>query len=78
MPDQGRRVAQTHRRCTPQQKEQTVCLERKSRAEAGQSFGAVKRVAEQLVYGVKSERYWVRKADIDNKNDVGTTTAEAE
>jgi transposase len=78
MSDQGKRVVPTHRRYTPQQKEQAVRLVRKIRAETGQSFGAVKRVAEQLGYGVESVRSWVRQADIDEGVEVGTTTAEAE
>ena len=68
----------THRRYTPQQKEQAVRLVRKIRAETGQSFGAVKRVAEQLGYGVESVRSWVRQADIDEGVEAGTTTADAE
>jgi len=78
MSDQGKRVVPTHRRYTPQQKEQAVRLVRKIRAETGQSFGAVKRVAEQLGYGVESVRSWVRQADIDEGVEAGTTTADAE
>jgi len=78
MSDQGKRVVPTHRRYTPQQKEQAVRLVRKIRAETGQSFGAVKRVAEQLGYGVESVRSWVRQADIDEGVEAGTTTVEAE
>jgi len=51
---------------------------RKIRTETGQSFGAVKRVAEQLGYGVESVRSWVRQADIDEGVEAGTTTAETE
>lgn len=68
----------THRRYTLQQKEQAVRLVRKIRAETGQSFGAVQRVAEQLGYGVESVRSWVRQADIDDGVEAGTSTAEAE
>ena len=78
MSDQGKRVVPTHRRYTPQQKEQAVRLVRKIRAETGQSFGAVKRVAEQLGYGVESVRSWVRQTDIDEGVEAGTTTADAE
>ena len=78
MSDQGKRVAPTHRRYTPQQKEQAVRLVRKIRAETGQSFGAVKRVAEQLGYGVESVRSWVRQADIDEGVEAGTSTVDAE
>ena len=78
MSDQGRRVAPTHRRYSQEQKDQAVRLVRKVRAETGQSFGAVKRVAEQLGYGVESVRSWVRQADIDDGAMAGTTTAEME
>ena len=78
MADQGRRVAPTHRRYSQEQKDQAVRLVRKVRAETGQSFGAVKRVAEQLGYGVESVRSWVRQADIDDGATAGTTTAEME
>lgn len=78
MADQGRRVAPTHRRYSQEQKDQAVRLVRKVRAETGQSFGAVKRVAEQLGYGVESVRSWVKQADIDDGATAGTTTAEME
>lgn len=78
MADQGRRVAPTHRRYSQEQKDQAVRLVRKVRAETGQSFGAVKRVAEQLGYGVESVRSWVKQADIDDGATAGTTTAEVE
>lgn len=78
MADQGRRVTPTHRRYSQEQKDQAVRLVRKVRAETGQSFGAVKRVAEQLGYGVESVRSWVRQADIDDGATAGTTTAEME
>ncbi len=51
---------------------------RKIRAETGQSFGAVKRVAEQLGYGVESVRSWVKQADIDDGTTAGVTTVDAE
>src|SRR4051794_17382485 len=37
----------------------------------------VKRVAEQLGYGVESVRLWVRQADIDDGHEPGVSTAEA-
>lgn len=78
MSDQGKRVASTHRRYTPQQKEQAVRLVRKIGAETGQSFGAVKRVAERLGYGVESLRAWVRQAEIDDGAKPGCSTEDAE
>ena len=70
-------VAPTHRRYTEAEKAQAVRLVRQARAE-GREHGAVKRVAEQLGYGVESVRLWVRQADIDAGEAPGTTTADAE
>jgi transposase len=78
MSDQGKRVAPTQRRYSQEQKDQAVRLVRRTRAETGQSFGAVKRVAEQLGYGVESVRSWVTQADIDDGTTAGTTTADME
>lgn len=47
-------------------------------AELGTDHGTVKRVAEQLGYGVESVRSWVKQADIDDGAKPGVTTAEAE
>ena len=52
----------TTRRYTPEEKAQAVRLVRQLRAELGTSQGTVKRVAEQLGYGVESVRQWVRQA----------------
>ena len=52
-------------------------LVRKLREETGERFGAVKRVADQLGYGVESVRSWVAQADIDEGVRAGTTTDEA-
>jgi transposase-like protein len=49
----------TTRRYTVEEKSQAVRLVRQLRAETGQRHGAVKRVAEQLGYGVESVRSWV-------------------
>jgi transposase len=78
MSDQSKRVVPTHRRYSQEQKDQAVRLVRKIRAETGQSFGAVKRVAEQLGYGLESVRSWVKQADIDDGTTAGTTTADME
>lgn len=67
----------TTRRYSPQEKEQAVRLVRTLRAELGTEHGTVKRVADQLGYGVESVRAWVRQADIDDGYTAGTTTAEA-
>jgi len=48
------------------------------RDELGMKQGTVKRVAEQLGYGVESVRAWVRQADIDGGVVAGTTSRDAE
>lgn len=53
------------RRYTPAEKDQAVRMVRALRAEFGTSRGTVKRVAEQLGYGVESVRLWVKQAAID-------------
>ncbi|SRR6478672_6625352 len=68
----------TTRRYSASQKEQAVRLVRKIRAETGQQHGAVRRVADQLGYGVESVRSWVKQADIDEGFTAGTTTQDAE
>jgi transposase len=67
----------TTRRYTPEEKDQAVRMVRALRAELGTSQGTVKRVADQLGYGVESVRTWVRQAEVDNGEVIGTTTAEA-
>lgn len=56
----------SQRRYTPEQRAQAVRLVRQSRAETGQEYGAVQRVAAQLGFGVESVRSWVKQADIDD------------
>lgn len=56
MSDQGKRVVPTHRLDSQEQNDRAVRLVRKVRAETGQSFGALKRFAEQLGFGVESVR----------------------
>jgi transposase len=67
----------TTRRYSDEEKAQAVRLARQLRAETGQRFGAVQRVAEQLGYGVESVRTWVNRADIDEGVAPGTTTQDA-
>ena len=64
----------TTRRYSPEEKAQAVRLVRQLRGETGQWYGAVKRVAEQLGYGVESVRKWVHQADIDEGLEPGSTT----
>ena len=67
----------TTRRYSDEEKGQAVRLVRQLRAETGQRHGAVKRVAEQLGYGVESVRNWVNRADVDEGFEPGVTTREA-
>lgn len=67
----------TTRRYSVEEKQAAVRMVRSLRAETGQSFGAVKRVAQQLGYGVESVRSWVKQADIDEGVSPGVTTSES-
>ena len=66
----------TTRRYSDVEKAQAVRLVRQLRGETGQRYRAVKRVAEQLGYGVESVRKWVHQADIDEGLEPGSTTEE--
>ena len=57
-------------------KAQAVRLVRALRAELGTDFGTVRRVADQLGFGVESVRKWVRQADIDDGVAAGTTSTD--
>ena len=50
---------------------------RQLEAETGRRFGAVKRVAQQLGYGLESVRNWVNRADVDAGTRPGTTSEDA-
>ena len=67
----------TTRRYSPEEKQAAVRMVRSLRAETGMTHGAVRRVAEQLGYGVESVRSWVRQADIDDGYAPGVSTAES-
>ncbi len=67
----------TTRRYSEQEKVAAVRMVRTLRAELGQEHGTVKRVAEQLGYGVESVRSWVGQADIDDGRRPGATTDES-
>lgn len=64
------------RRYTPREKEQAVRMVHALREELGTSQGTVKRVADQLGYGVESVRGWVKQADVDAGVAPGTTSAD--
>jgi transposase-like protein len=65
------------RRYTQDEKDQAVRLVLQLRAETGERHGSVKRVAEQLGYGVESVRNWVSQAEVDAGQRAGTTTEDA-
>ena len=64
------------RRYSEVEKAQAVRLVRALRAELGTDHGTVRRVADQLGFGVESVRTWVRQADIDDGDAAGITTAD--
>ena len=64
------------RRYSEVEKAQAVRLVRALRAELGTDHGTVRRVADQLGFGVESVRKWVRQGDIDDGAVAGTTTAD--
>jgi len=68
----------TTRRYSVEEKERAVRLVRQLRAELGTDHGTVKRVADQLGYGVETVRKWVRQSDVDDGHTPGVSTAEAE
>lgn len=64
------------RRYTPAEKDQAVRMVFALREELGTTQGTVKRVAQQLGYGVESVRGWVKQAEVDAGVTPGATTAE--
>src|SRR4051812_28475802 len=68
----------TTRRYSDEEKAAAVRMVRSLRAETGMTHGAVRRVAEQLGYGVESVRTWVKQADVDESVRPGVSTEEAE
>ena len=77
MSKQGTPGKPTTRRYSAEEKTQAVRLVRQLRTETGQRHGSVKRVAEQLGYGVESVRNWVNQADIDEGTRAGTSSEDA-
>src|SRR3954447_3856260 len=68
----------TTRRYSDDEKQAAVRMVRSLRAETGMTHGAVRRVAEQLGYGVESVRTWVKQADIDDEARPGVSSEESE
>ena len=76
MPTEHTAGKPTTRRYSSEEKQAAVRMVRSLQAETGMTHGAVRRVAEQLGYGVESVRTWVKQADIDDGQRDGLTTAE--
>ncbi len=66
----------TTRRYSAEEKASAVRMVRSLEAETGMRTGAVRRVAEQLVYGVESVRSWVKQAEIDDGDRRGLSSGE--
>lgn len=64
MPEERSPGKPTTRRYRESEKDQAVRLVRQLRAELGTRHGTVKRVADELGYGVESVRKWVRERDV--------------
>jgi transposase len=78
MPSQRTAGKPTTRRYSAEEKAAAVRMVRSLQAETGTRTGTVRRVAEQLGYGVESVRSWVKQADVDEGVRPGVTTSEAE
>ena len=77
MPTERAAGKPTTRRYSPEEKRAAVRMVRSLQAETGIMHGAVRRVAEQLGYGVESVRSWVKQAEIDDGDRPGVSTSEA-
>ncbi len=78
MPTEKSAGKPTTRRYSAEEKAAAVRMVRALRAETGMTHGAVRRVADQLGYGVESVRSWVKQADVDEGTAPGVTTGEAQ
>jgi transposase len=76
MPTDHGVVRPQSRRYSPEEKASAVRMVRSLRAETGTTTGTIRRVAEQLGYGVESVRRWVKQADIDEGAVPGVTSEE--
>src|SRR5699024_7722901 len=77
MPEQKNPEVASTRRYSQQEKEAAVRMVFQLRRELGTRAGTVKRVADQLGYGVESLRRWVRQAEVDTGQAPGVTTEQS-
>ncbi len=77
MPTEHGAGRSTSRRYSAEEKLAAVRMVRSLQAETGTRAGTVRRVAEQLGYGVESVRSWVRQAEVDDGVRPGVSTEEA-
>ena len=77
MPQERTAGKPTTRRYSVEEKQAAVRMVRALQAETGMMHGAVRRVAEQLGYGVESVRTWVKQADVDEGVRPGVTLSES-
>jgi transposase-like protein len=78
MPSERTAGKPTTRRYSPEEKAAAVRMVRSLQAETGTRTGTVRRVAEQLGYGVESVRSWVKQAEVDDGVRPGITSSESE
>jgi transposase-like protein len=78
MPSERTAGKPTTRRYSVEEKAAAVRMVRSLQAETGMAHGAVKRVAEQLGYGVELVRSWVKQSEIDDGVRPGLSSGEAE
>jgi transposase len=78
MPTERTAGVPTTRRYSIEEKQAAVRMVRSLQAETGMSHGAVKRVAQQLGYGVESVRSWVKQAEVDDGVRPGVSRSESE
>ena len=78
MPSEHTAGRPTTRRYSPEEKRAAVRMVRSLQAETGMTNGAVRRVADQLGYGVESVRSWVKQTEVDDGVRPGMTTSEAQ
>ena len=76
MPTDHRVGKSTTRRYSREEKQAAVRMVRSLRDETGSTAGTVRRVAEQLGYGVESVRAWVKQAEIDDGLAPGVSSEE--